>query len=331
MRADRPAEIGLIRFPGSQATTVHGLTDLFSYANHFAGARGGRTTPALRVRHWQADPGSDTVACTFDSHPGPDGPPAVVILPATQMAPMAPGCSPASVEWVRARHAQGAIAAAVCGGVFLLAESGLLAGRRATTHWMFAEELGRRFPGIAIEPERVVIDDGDIVTAGGVLAWADLGLSLVDRLLGPTVMLDTARFMLFDPAGREQRFYSGFAPRLQHGDRAILGVQHWLQTQATQPVAVADLAGRAGLGQRTFLRRFVKATGLRPTEYHQRLRIARARELLEFGGDTVERIAAVVGYEDAGGFRRVFKRVMGLSPADYRRRFGRPAAMPAVR
>jgi transcriptional regulator GlxA family with amidase domain len=170
---------------------------------------------------------------------------------------------------------------------------------------------------------QLVVDDNDIVTAGGVLAWADMGLSLVERLLGPTVMFTTARFMNMDPRGREQRFYSPFSPRLQHGDKTVLAIQHWLQAHVSSDCSVAELAERAGLGARTFLRRFVKATGMKPSEYHLRLRIARSRERLEFTRDTVEQIAVACGYEDPSGFRRIFKRVVGLSPGEYRRRFQR--------
>lgn len=329
MTPDGMTEIRLICFPGAQATAVHGLTDLFTYANYFAqqleqGPRG-----LLRISHWRTYADSRPAECEFDSHPGHGGGPDIVIVPASQLAPIAFGSVPDSVAWIKTLHGEGATLAAVCGGVFLLGESGVLSGRRATTHWMFADEFARRFPDVTLEVERLVIDDGDIVTAGGVLAWVDLGLNLVERLLGPSVMQQTARFMLFDPAGREQRFYSGFAPPLQHGDRAILAVQHWLQTQHSRPVTIATLADRAGLGERTFLRRFIRATGLKPIEYHQRLRIARTREFLELTDDTVEAIAAAVGYEDAGGFRRTFKRVIGLSPSEYRRRFARRSARPA--
>lgn len=335
MKRGEPIDIALLCFPGYQATSVHGLTDLFTYANYFAQADGERpdgtppippSAPPLRIRHWRPDSATGAVECTSDNQSGPGRTPHAVIVPASHLAPMDHGRAPACVDWLRARHGDGSVLAAVCGGVFLLAETGMLAGRRATTHWMFAEELGRRFPDIRVEPDRVVVDDGDIVTAAGVLAWADLGLTLVERLLGPAVMRSTARFMLFDAAGREQRFYSGFSPRLQHGDRVILAVQHWLQTQTARTVTTEALAGRAGLGERTFLRRFIKATGLTPGEYRQRLRVARTRELLEFTGDTVEQIAAAVGYEDAGGLRRTFKRIVGLSPAEYRRRFGRQPA-----
>jgi len=213
--------------------------------------------------------------------------------------------------------------AAVCGGVFVLADAGLLNGRRATTHWMFAAELQRRHPGLRMNPDRLVIDDTDIITAGGVLAWADMGLTLVERLLGRTVMCSTARFMLMDPPGREQRFYGEFTPPLGHGDKAIVSVQHWLQANSAATCSVADLAERAGLGPRTFLRRFVKATRMKPSEYHQRLRIGRSREMLELTRNTVDQIAVAAGYEDPRGFRRTFKRVIGLSPTEYRRRFQR--------
>jgi transcriptional regulator GlxA family with amidase domain len=203
----------------------------------------------------------------------------------------------------------------------LLAESGLLDGRRVTTHWKFSAELRRRFPGLRIDADRLVVDEHDIVTAGGVLAWIDLGLTLVERLLGRTVMISTARFMLVDPPGREQRIYDEFAPPLQHGDKAVLALQHWLQANTGTSCSVDELAKHAGLGKRTFLRRFVKATGMKPSEYLQRLRIARSRELLEFTRDTVDQVALAVGYEDPRGFRRTFKRVIGLSPAEYRRRF----------
>ena len=133
--------------------------------------------------------------------------------------------------------------------------------------------------------------------------------------------------MNVDPPGREQRFHSGFEPRNKHGDEAILKVQQWFASERANAVSVADAARRAGLEQKTFLRRFVQATGMRPREYQQRLRISRARELLEFSRKSVDSIALDVGYEDVGGFRRVFHKIIGLTPSDYRRRFSRLSAV----
>ena len=154
------------------------------------------------------------------------------------------------------------------------------------------------------------------------MAWADLGMKLVDRLLGSTIMLETARFLLVDPPGREQRYYSSFSPNFHHGDRSILSVQHWLQSNGARDANLHAMVARSGLEERTFLRRFQKATGLRPTEYCQQLRVGRAREMLEFTNNTVDQIAFSIGYEDAGAFRRIFHKVMGISPSAYRKRFG---------
>jgi transcriptional regulator GlxA family with amidase domain len=186
---------------------------------------------------------------------------------------------------------------------------------------MFADLLRTRFPDLIVEPEKIVIDDGDIITTGGLMAWTDLGMRLIDRLLGPSIMVETSRFFLVDASGREQRHYASFAPRLTHGDGAILKVQHWLQVKGARAVSVTDVAREAGLEERTFLRRFKAATGTKPTEYAQCVRMEKARELLQFTRRTVDQIAWSVGYEDAAAFRRVFGRLVGLSPGDYRRRF----------
>ena len=326
MTTGKPIEVAIACYPGAQVSCVHGLTDLFTYADSFAQQHAAETRPFVRITHWRQREADGEVECAFDSQPGPANKPALVILPGSGIGPPPAGYAPQLVAWVKQCHGAGATVAGVCGGVFVLADTGLLTGRRATTHWMFAQQLQQRHPAMKMDPDRLVIDDNDVITAGGVLAWADLGLSLVERLLGRTVMCSTARFMLMDPPGREQRFYGEFSPPLQHGDQAILAVQHWLQANAKAHCSVSDLADRAHLGSRTFLRRFVKATGIRPSEYQQKLRIARSRELLEFTRESVEQIAVKAGYEDAGGFRRIFKRTIGLSPAEYRRRFARPMA-----
>ena len=311
------AEIGLVLYPGCQAAMVHGITDLFAIASHFSVERGG---PVLRVSHWNIDDTGSFVR-TSDTHPGERGEPAILIVPGRLTGPVGAEEAVPYARWLLDRHGSGATLASTCGGTFMLAATGLLSGRPATTHWLFAEPFRQRFPDVRLDPDKMVIEDGDIITAGGLMAWTDLGMRIVERLLGPTVMIETGKFLLVDPSGREQRHYSSFAPRLTHGDEAILKVQHWLQGRAERAVAVPDMAGQAGLEERTFLRRFKAATGLKPLEYVQNLRVGKARELLEFTRRSVDQIAWAVGYEDATAFRRVFNRVMGLSPGEYRNRF----------
>jgi transcriptional regulator GlxA family with amidase domain len=322
-----PIEIGLVVYPGVQEAAVLGITDLFLLANRLAEARA-LDALRLRVSHWQWQEASQIVIPTFDSEPGPDNRPAMVILPPTLGDPIPREAAAPYAEWLKARHAAGATLGSVCAGAFVLAETGLLSGRAATTHWAYRDALARRYPDILLDADKLVIDDGDIITAGGYMAWTDLGLKLVDRVLGPAVMMDTARFMLVDPPGREQRFYSPFAPRLNHGDEAILKVQHWLRARGARDVTLATMAEHAALEERTFLRRFRNATGLKPTEYCQHLRVGKAREMLEATTRSIDQIAWDVGYDDAGSFRKVFARITGLAPGDYRRRFGVERAAP---
>ncbi len=316
------ADIGLLIYPDARLAAVHGLTDLFRIASEWASPRQGGVRPAIRVTHWQADTENGDIACVWSSHPGTPRKLTYAIVPPSLVMPdkMRPMETPAA--WLTDRHAEGATLCSVCAGAFVLAQSGLIDGRRATTHWAFANALADRFPEVEVAVERMVIDDSDIMTAGGILAWTDLGLTIVERLMGPSVMLATARFLLIEPPGREQRPYSQFTPRFDHGDAAILRTQHHLHAAGAQTHKLAELAAVAGLEERTFLRRFSKATGLRPTEYAQQVRIAKAREELESTKQPVEQIAWQVGYSDPAAFRKIFHRITGMGPGTYRQRFG---------
>ncbi|MCR6645221.1 MAG: GlxA family transcriptional regulator [Terricaulis sp.] len=320
------AEIGLMLYANCQMAMVHGMVDLFEIASRFSVRKGGAP---VRASQWRLGADGD-FARVFDTHSGQGGQPSFVIVPGRLTGPPDAEEAAPCARWLLNRHAQGATVASTCGGAFLLAATGLLSGRPATTHWSFGEELRARFPDVRVDTDKIVIEDGDIITAGGLMAWTDLGLRIVDRLLGPSVMIETSKFLLIDPSGREQRHYSSFSPKLTHGDETILKVQHWLQTKAGKPVSVADMAAHAGLEERTFLRRFKASTGHRPVEYVQHLRIGKARELLEFTKRPVDQIAWAVGYEDAGAFRKLFQRIMGLTPGEYRQRFSSGAELAAV-
>lgn len=313
-------EIDILLYPGAQLAAAHGLSDLFSVANRMAAEHPGAALPVLRTRHFGAD-AAGGISCQLDSHPGATGQPSVAILPPCLGPLPADETLAPFTTWLGQRHAAGATLSSVCAGAYLLARTGLLTGRVLTTHWSLARDLGERFPELTVDADKLVVDDGDIITAGGVMAWTDLGLALVDRLLGPTIAADTARFLVLDLTRHSQQYFRRFTPVLTHGDEAVLKVQRWLQRDARH-VSLAAMAAEAGLGERTFLRRFQQATGLRPTEYCQQLRAAKARELLELTNRTVDQIAWDVGYQDPAAFRKVFTRMVGLSPMDYRKRFG---------
>jgi transcriptional regulator GlxA family with amidase domain len=318
-------EVGLACDANTSQAGIYGLTDLFKYANEFAAKRERQIgKPPVRITHWRSDEVNDDVTCAFDSCPGSPHVLTAVIVPGNERATIEPVKDGPMITWLRRQHQEGVVLAGVCGGVFILAKTGLLAGRQATTHWALSDQFVAQFPDVLLESDHMVIDYGDIVAAGGVLAWADLGLRLVERLLGPTIMGETARYMLVDPPGREQRFYSDFTPTFKHGDEAIVKAQLLLSSHRERPTSVADLARHSKLEPRTFLRRFTRATGMKPREYQQRLQVSRAREMLEFSGRGIDEIASRVGYIDIVAFRRVFRKIVGLTPSDFRRRFSRP-------
>lgn len=308
------AEIGLLIYPDCQLSAIYGMTDLFRIAGEWANG------PTIRVSHWEAS--REAVTCSWDSHPDLPHKLSHAIAPPSLVMPERMEPFPAAAAWLREQHATGTVLGSVCAGAFVLAETGLMKGRRATTHWAFAEQLAHRFPDINVADERMVLDDGDIVTAGGILAWTDLGLALVERFLGSATMLATARFLLIDPPRTSQRPFAIFVPHFDHGDEAIRRAQHYLHARFSEPLQQADLHNVAGLTERTFLRRFTTATGHRPNAYLQQVRIAKARESLERTLAPVDRIAWDVGYSDPAAFRKIFQKLVGTAPAAYRQRFG---------
>lgn len=306
---DQPHCIGVVVFPGAQAAAVLGLIDLLETANRLHAAETGGARLEVRTVEPPMVP--------------PTRPFSALVLPPS-LGPNEPSGFEALTSWLAARHKEGTLLCSVCVGAFVLAQTGLLAGRPATTHMALQERFAARFPDVLLNTNERVIDDGDVMTAGGVMAWVDVGLRLVGRYLGSATVRATAQHFWVD--GREQQLPCSFVPALTHGDDAILRTQHWIHAKHSGKVTLADMAAKAGLHERTFLRRFQAATGQTPTAYLQMLRVAKAQALLERSKHSVDEIAWMVGYQDTSAFRRVFVRVIGLSPGEYRRRFAPDSA-----
>lgn len=316
-------EIAFLLYENAQQSAVHGLMDLFEIANIFISEHAPEDKRFIRITHWKfKDKKMTEMECVYDSRPEfKTRKPDFVIVPPSLNHLISTEAAQPWAQWVQKQHKNGVAVCSVCSGAFIMGATGLLDGRNATTHWLFKDEFLNRFPKVDLQIEKLIVDDGDVITAGGLMAWIDLGLKIVDRLFGSTVMVQTSRFMLVDPPGREQRFYSNFSPVLNHSDEQILKVQHWLQSNGAQAVTLKLMADKAAMEERTFIRRFKKATGLNPTEYCQQLRVGKARELLEFTNKNIEEISWKVGYEDTSAFRKVFHKVIGLTPGEYRTKF----------
>jgi len=226
------------------------------------------------------------------------------------------------VPWLRTWHAAGSRVAGSCTGVFLVADAGLLDGRPATTHWMFAAELSRRYAAVNVTADRMIVDTGDVITSGGATAFLNLVLYLVERFAGHERANLAAKVLLVDGHRSSQLPYIAFRRDRSHDDLIVHQVQQHIDLYLDKRLRMSDLASRFGLSERTLSRRFAAATGHGPHAYLQHARIQEAMRLLEMHADPVDQVRRRVGYSDPAAFRRVFKAVTGLSPSGYRDAYG---------
>ena len=225
------------------------------------------------------------------------------------------------VPWLERQHRGDALMTSWCTGSFLLAEAGVLDGQAATTHWLAARAFEARFPRVQLQPERMLVDTDTVVTCGGSTAVYALLLFLVDRFQGPARTLAAARDCLVDLHRPSQRAYEDGRALLQHDDAQVFDVQGFIRDNIGADLSLDVLSRRAGMSARSLSRRFKAATGLAPTAFVQRARVDAARTALSTSDHSFDAITTTVGYTDPRAFRRLFKRIAGVSPAAYRRLF----------
>lgn len=247
-----------------------------------------------------------------------------VIVPAVRDVAAEP---PADlVAAVRQAHANGARVASLCSGAFVLAAAGLLDGRRATTHWLYAQEFRDRFPAVDLDPAVLYIDHGDVLTSAGTTAGIDLCLAMVAADHGADLANTLARRLVAPThrSGGQAQYVETPAPQ---APRDSLGpLLDWMRTHLSEPLSVADLARQANVAERTLIRRFHTAVGTTPGKWLTEQRVLHARRLLETTDLPVERVASAAGLGGAANLRHHFTEVVGVAPSDYRRAFRRPEA-----
>jgi transcriptional regulator GlxA family with amidase domain len=228
------------------------------------------------------------------------------------------------IDWLRRMHASRALIASVCTGSLLLAESGLLDGRSCAGHWAYRELFRSEYPRVRFGPQSILdlsSEADGLITAGGVAAWQDLALHLIARLCGPEHASRTAKVYLLGGHEDGQLPFAAMVQRTRTSDAVIRECLAWIAESYACANPVTAMAQRSGLTKRTFARRFLAASGQRPIDYVQALRVERARQILESGAGAIDDVGYLVGYEDPTFFRRLFKRTTGLTPAAYRRKY----------
>jgi AraC family transcriptional activator FtrA len=222
---------------------------------------------------------------------------------------------------LRAAHADGARLVSICSGVFVLAATGLLDGKRATTHWRYVEELTSQYPNIRVEPDVLYVDEGSILTSAGSAAGIDLCLHIVRRDYGAEIANRVARRLVMPP--HREGGQAQYVQETIRGDGAggLAPVLEWAQSHLGRALKVEDLARKAAMSPRTFARRFREQTGTTPHQWLMHQRLLAAQRRLEKTAEAIDQVAEAVGLQTASTLRQQFGRVLGTTPTAYRRRF----------
>ncbi len=306
--------IAIIQYPNSLKSAIYGLSEMFELATTIGPQQAVDVQFKVDVIN-PLDKSSIVKLGTHERHYD------VVIMPPCNVGDYYLQPHQYLLDWLIETANKNTLLTSACAGTFILAAANVLKDKTVTTHWGLEMLFKEKHPHIELAIEKILISQGNIITAAGMMSWVDLGLEIVAQFSHPNVMRLLGKELIIDTGIREQRFYQQFIPNVQHGDKIIIAIQNKLKGNYSQRVIFQQLAQDFHLTERTFLRRFVKATGLKPSEYLQKLRIQKACELLETNSMSFDGIALKVGYEDAGACRKLFLRTMGLTPKEFKKRF----------
>ncbi len=250
-------------------------------------------------------------------------PPAgLVIVPASDGdLPLLLAQHAALIAWLQRQHAAGAVVCSTCTGAFFVAAAGLLDGQPATTSWFAVEAFRRLFPTVILHDERIIVDNGRVITGGATLSFQNLCVYLIERFYGKALSSYVAKLFLVEKGKSSQLTFAMFNGQKTHADTEILRIQEFIEKHATEKLVVTALSQQAAMAERTFIRRFKAATGNTPSEYIQRVKVESAKNRLEEDRESIKEIGYRTGYEDLNYFRDVFRKYTGLSPAEYRKQF----------
>jgi len=327
-----PIEVGIVAVPETAGSALYGMVDVLSAVGNIwqTLVRVEPLAPVFDVR--VVSPRADAFTCgngipvAPDDTVGSDPQPEIVIVPEIWLGPdeSLHGKYSDLMDWIKRRHAAGAYVYSACSGAVLLAETGLLNGCEATSHWGYADMFRKEYPDVRFNPEPNLVfaePSGRIVTAGGTTSWHDLAIHIIARHCNPGESLRIAQVYLLKLHTEGQLPYTSLQRNLSHADAVVSECELWLTRNFRDDDAISRVVNHSSLAERTLKRRFKAATGSTLIERLQALRVEEAKRQLEQTSVSVDDISHDVGYEDASFFRRLFKRLTGLSPSQYRRMF----------
>lgn len=227
------------------------------------------------------------------------------------------------INWIEKQYKLGAEIASMCSGVFMLASSGILNGKTCSAHWAHAEAFRASFPGINLKEDKLITAESGIYTNGGAYSFLNLVIFLVEKYFDRETAIYCSKMFQVDIERQTQSSFAIFSGQKKHTDDAILKAQSYIEQNYQEKISIEFLSNKFSIGRRNFDRRFIKATGITPLDYLQRVKIEAAKKSLENTRKTVNEVMYNVGYNDTKAFREVFSRVTGMSPIDYKSRYNR--------
>ena len=328
-----PLNVAILAVPEVTATALFGMFDLFSSPGRDFKFITQGTAGEQRMRPYIVAQNGDGFNAANGIWVRPDfnlancPQPDIVCIPDFFVNPAGSvaGLYDGEAQWLRRAHDNGAMLASACSGAVLLGEAGLLANCEATIHWGYVAMLANNYPGVKVKPNQSLVLSGEtqrVLTAGGGSSWQDLALYLIARFVGLKEAMEVAKVYMLQWHDMGQQPFAALMGFRQTDDAVINRCQEWAATHYRSHSPVAAMTEWSGLAERSFIRRFTKTTGMKPLDYVHALRLEEAKQMLETGDLPVEAIANEVGYEDTSFFGRLFRRKVGLTPAQYRLRFG---------
>jgi transcriptional regulator GlxA family with amidase domain len=229
------------------------------------------------------------------------------------------------IDWIAKQYKQGAEIASMCAGGFMLASTGLLAGRTCSTHWALAGDFRSIFPEVNLQTDKLITDEDGIYTNGGAYSFLHLLMYLVEKFYDRETAIHCAKYFQIDLDRNLQAEFSIFNGHKKHNDETVLNAQAFIEENYEDKISIEELSSNLGIGRRTFDRRFIKATGITPLDYVQRVKIEVAKKSFENSRKSINEVMYEVGYNDTKAFREVFGRITGMSPIDYKSKYNKGA------
>jgi transcriptional regulator GlxA family with amidase domain len=229
------------------------------------------------------------------------------------------------IDWIAQQYKHGAEVATICTGAFLLAASGLLDGKTCSTHWAAADNFRAMFPKVNLQPDKLITDENGIYTNGGAYSFLNLILYLVEKYYDRKTAIFCSKVFQIEMERNSQSAFIIFTGQKKHEDEVVKKAQAYIESKLDEKISIEQLSSRFAVGRRNFDRRFIKATGNTPVEYSQRVKIEAAKKAFETSRKTINEVMYDVGYSDVKAFREVFRRLTGISPLEYRKKYNKEA------